>query len=214
MPRNQHTHQQDLQQDLFDPPIQPARIEQKDALKNNSKHVKPVKGAHKDPGLHNREILKIIKHKEPIEARNPARTVLKDEILKIVLNQVPMKATQIAALLTLRFGEEISKHEVNSILYSNNGLGKIVHVRLDDHKVELKNAPKAKFQQRIIARPATPKFRPAPIGVPLQPIAHPIPQATGGVVDESKRNARRFIGSVIGLGCAFLAFELIKLVLN
>jgi len=143
----------------------------------------------------------------------PERTILMDAILKIIQHEQPMKASQIAYRLTRKFGVKISTHDINVILYSNNGLRSVVRVRPTDHIVVMRTATKAKTHQRPIAKTVRPKIEPTLIGVPIQPLVQPNPQATGGIMREEKLDGRYFIRRAIGLGYAFLAFEVIKLLL-
>jgi len=137
----------------------------------------------------------------------PERTILMDAILKIIQHEQPMKASQIACRLTRKFGLKIPTHDVNVILYSNNGLRSVVRVRPTDHIAVLRTAAKAKAKQLSIPKEVRPKAEPVLIGVPTQPLVQPNPQATGGVMRD------KLIRRGIGLGYAFLAFEVIKLLL-
>ncbi|HEY3875241.1 MAG TPA: hypothetical protein VGM92_07170 [Candidatus Kapabacteria bacterium] len=143
----------------------------------------------------------------------PDRTELKDAILNIIQHEEPIKACQIAYRLTRKYGTTISRHDVNSILFSNNGLRGIVIVSRTDFKVYLRSAAQANPQPRLIAKPVRPKIEPTLIGAPTQPLVQPDPIATGGVVREEPLNGRYLIRRAIGLGYAFLAFEIIKLLL-
>ena len=195
-----------IQTDFFEEPIRPDRND-KDANRQSIQQKKPMK-VHR--AVHNAAILKQLQHGD---ARHPYRAELRDAILKIVQDKEPMKACQIARLLTLQFGEEILRHDVNSILYSNNGLLSVVSIRPTDHKVVMRNAVQARAQSRPIAKSVRPMVAPTLIGVPTQPLMQPIPQATGGMVREQNRKTRYLTRPVIGLGYAFLAFEVIKLLL-
>jgi hypothetical protein len=202
-----------IQPDFFEEPIHRDRNEHKDAVPNITQNKKPMKARHQDRATHNKAILNIIEHEDTMNARHPYRAELREAILKIVQHEEPMKACQIARLLTLQFGEEIPRHDVNSILYSNNGLLNVVRVRPTDHRVVMRNAAQAKPQPRATAKPIRPKVAPTLIGVPTQPLAQPIPRATGGIVYDQNWKGRFLIRPAIGLGYAFLAFEVVKLLL-
>ena|ERR1017187_966967 len=152
----------------------------------------------------------------------PDHSNLKEAILNIIQQEKPMKACQIAYRLTRKFGVPISRHDVNVILYSNNGLRALVNIRQIDHKVFRKNATQPKPQPRVAAKPkpqiakaVEPEFAWAPrVVVPAQPLSPPLPVATGGIVTKEPWNGRYLIRRAIGLGYAFLAFEIIKVLLN
>jgi hypothetical protein len=158
----------------------------------------------------------------------PERDALKDAILNIIQHEQPMKASEIAKVLSRQFGVKIPTHDVNVIIYSNNGLRSVVRVR-PDHIAVPRNAAKVKPEPRVapkpqprvapkpqpqIAKPAELKFAWAPVTVPTQPLVRPNAVATGGIVTKEPLNGRYLIRRAIGLGYAFLAFEVIKVLLN
>jgi hypothetical protein len=154
----------------------------------------------------------------------PDQIILKEAILNIIQHEEPMKACQIAHRLTRKFGVNISRYDVNHIIYSkesNGGLLGVVIVRKPDHIVLLKNVAQPKAKPRIaakarpqIAKPVEREFEWAPAVItPAQPLLPPLPIATGGIVTKEHWNGRYLIRRAIGLGYAFLGFEIIKLLL-
>ncbi|HET6401237.1 MAG TPA: hypothetical protein VFH95_07535 [Candidatus Kapabacteria bacterium] len=138
---------------------------------------------------------------------HPDRTALMDAILLIIQHEQPLKARQIAYRLSRKYGTTISRYEVNRILFSKSGLLRDVIVSRTDFKAYLRTATQTKSQQRPIAKPIRAKTDRVLIGIPTQPLVQPNPQATDGVIRD------KLIRRGIGLGYAFLAFEVIRLLL-
>lgn len=138
---------------------------------------------------------------------HPSREQIKAGILEIVKHEPPMKARQIAYRLSKKFGTQIRRHDVNSVVYHE--LRHIVLV-LKPNYIIVFGAEDSIVYQKPHVKPAVEQRK-----VTQPPISAPVTNSIGMVsLPQNLWNPRRLIGRAIRLGYAFLAFEIIKFFLG
>jgi hypothetical protein len=129
----------------------------------------------------------------------PDRATLKQAILAIIDHEQPLKARQIAYRLSRRFGVDIPKHDVNSIVYRE--LRRVVQVLQPEYVlVRIEAAPRPALKQQ----PLQPK-RPA--------IADNAAVRQVIVVNEQPTHAQSTLRYLLPLGYLLLSIEILRGVL-